>query len=324
MSSRISRYQESISRFIKTKSSYCEILKFNNNLENLISVNDHEASIILLTILNGQLKKKNLKSHGYHMASGVDLMMSVVMINDNLTHYEDKFNASVVKNFINQAPIYIYECLSQNIETLENMIDKDKTSKTHRKIHSFLHKKMLNVTKYENIIGSEKSHKTDIIKFKFEDKTLINSKYRILKIVGKDTLLNYVERTYGTVCQCAFVLGWLLGLGEEKAIPNLEKLGTSLGIIIKLSNDFKNLERDMTTSNGMSYNLIINFGIHECFSIFDDNKTSLIEGCLLMDVYSITIKEVIDNIEKKFDTHLKNTDLELNSRYSSFSTLISK
>jgi hypothetical protein len=324
MSSRISRYQESISRFIKTKSSYCEILKLNNSLENLISVNDHEASIILLTILNGQLKKKNLKSHGYHMAAGVDLMMSVVMINDNVAHFDSKFNKGVVKNFINQAPVYIYECSSQNIETLENMVDKEKTLKTQKKIHSFLHKKMLDITKHENIVGVEKPHRTDIIKYKFQDKTIINTKYRVLKIIDKQTLLNYVERTYGTVCQCAFVLGWLLGLGEEKAIPNLEKLGNNLGIIIKLSNDFKNLERDMATSNEVSYNMIVNCGIHECFSIFDDNKTSLIEGCLLMDVYSITIKEVIDNIEKKFDTHLKNTDLELNSRYSSFSTMPSK
>ena len=58
--SRILRYQDSIIRFIKTRSPYAEIMKFNINIENLINESNHEASVILLTILNGLSKKKNL------------------------------------------------------------------------------------------------------------------------------------------------------------------------------------------------------------------------------------------------------------------------
>jgi hypothetical protein len=256
------------------------------------------------------------------MAAGVDLMMTIVMVNDNLNYFEGKYGKDLIRNFINQAPMHIYECLSQNIETLENIVDKekDKVLKIHRKIHAFLNKKMLEITKYETMVATSKVHKTDIIKFRFENKNIIETKYRKMNIIDKDILINYVERTYGAVCQCSFVLGWLLGLGEDKSIPNFERLGIHLGIIIKLSNDFKNIERDILNSDGTSNNLIVNYGIHECFSLFDDSKLKLLEGCLTMDVYSITIKEVIDHIEKRFDLYLKNTDLELNSRYSSFST----
>ena len=319
--SRISRYQESISRFIKTKSSYSDIIKSNSICENIINVNDHEASIILLTVLNGQYKKKKLKAHhGYYMASGIDLMMSHVMINDNIGYHESKFGKNSVKNILGRTSIYVHECLLQNIETLENIIEKDKVLKIYKKISTYVNKKLKDVTECVELKSNTKVHKTDIIKYKFSDKNIIENKYRKLNVVDKDLLIDYVERTFGAVCQCSFVMGWLLGLGDEKMIPNLERLGTHLGLLIKLSKDFKNLERDInSTSTGMSNNLIVNYGIHECFALFDESKIKLLEGCLTLDIYNITVKEVIDYIENTFDDHLKNTDLELNSRYTSFS-----
>lgn len=319
--SRISRYQESISRFIKTKSPYSDIIKSNNNNELILSINQHESSILLLTIFNGQKKKKKFKSHeSYNMASGIDLMMTTCMLNDNLVYYKSTFGENQVKNFISQAPVYISECLSKNLETLENVVEKEKVFKMQTKLYSYFNKKMIGITKVEEIKATEKPHKSDIIKYKFNNKNIINLKYRKLKIIDKDTLLDYVERTFGATCQCSFVFGWLLGVGEEKYLPNLEKMGSALGLLIKLSNDFKNLERDISSAETHSYNMIVNCGIHECFGLFNENKLKLLEGCFTLDVYSTTIKEIIDHIEKNFDTYLKNTELELNSRYSSFST----
>lgn len=319
--SRISRYQQSISNFIKTKSCYSDTIKSSNNIENIINLNDRETSIILLNISSEQYKKKNLKPHHcLYMASGVDLMLTVAMINDNVKYFEGKFGKNTIKNFVSQAPIYVSECLSQNMETLENVLDKDKVLKIQRKIHSFLHKKLLDTSRQDDMKSNGKVHKLDIIKHKFNNKNLVNDKYRKLNLIDRDKLVDYVERTYGSVCQCAFVLGWLLGLGDEKMIRNFEKLGTHLGILIKLANDFQNLERDIETSDGVTYNLIANYGIHECFKLFDESKLKLLEGCLTLNVYNTTIKEVIDHIEKKFDDRLKNTDLELASKYSSFSS----
>lgn len=319
--SRISRYQESISRFIKTKSPYSEIIKPHNNNERILSINEHESSILLLTIFNGQKKKKKFKSHeSYNMAAGIDLMMTLCMINDNINYYTSTFGESQIKNFISQSPMYTSECLAKNLETLDNVIDKDKVFKLQTKIYSYFNKKMIGITKIEEIKGSEKAHKTDIIKYKFNNKNIINLKYRKLKIIDQDTLIDYVNRTFGATCQCAFVLGWLLGLGDEKSINHLERMGMCFGMLIKLSHDFKNLERDISSAETCTYNMIVNCGIHECFAIFNENKLSLLEGCFTLDVYSTTIKEIVDHIERNFDTYLKNTELELNSKYSSFST----
>lgn len=319
--SRISRYQESIVRFIKTKSSYPEIIKSYPSLESLINISQHEPAIIFLTIMHSQYKKKKQKTpNGYYMSSGIDIMLINTMINDNRIHFENIYGKDVVKNFNIKVPIYVLECLSQNMETLENSLDNQVVLQIQKKVNLFIYKKINEILKNETLEGNEKVHKTDIIKYRFTDKKIID-KYRKMKIIDKDKLISYVDRKYGYICQCAFMLGLLLGGGDEKMLNNMEKLGSYLGLLIKLSNDFSNIERDIKESNGSCYNLIINYGIHECFKLFDDNKIKLLEGCLTLDIYNITIKEIIDNIEKKFDTYLKNTDLELVSRYSSFSSL---
>jgi hypothetical protein len=318
--SRITKYQDSICKFIKTKSSFVELTQNTEN-DMILLLNEHESSIFLLTIFSGQKKKKKFKSHeAYNIASGVDLMMTVCMLNDNIEYYNDNYGETNVKNFLSQSPFFISECLSKNLETLENIMDKNKVSKMQTKLFSYLNKKMIGISKFEKIYGKDKPHKTDLIKFNFENKNIIESKYRKLKIIDKNVLLEYVNRTYGSACQCSFVFGWLLGMGDEKYIPNLEKLGLQLGLIIKLSHDFKNLEKNIESSKESSFNMIVNCGIYECFELFDQNKTGLIEGCMLMDIYSVTVKEIIDYVEKKFDICLKNSDLELNSRYTSFST----
>lgn len=319
--SRISRYQESISRFIKLKSPYSEIIKFNNNNDTLLSINDHEASIILLTIFNGLKKKKKFKSHeSYNMASGIDLMITTLMIHDNLNYYNSTYGEHRIKNFIGQSPIYAYECLVKNLETFDNVGDKDKLHKSESKIYSYFNRKMLNIMSYEDFKATEHVHKTDIVNYGFANKNIINLKYKKLKLVDKDILIDYIEKTYGSVCQCAFVLGWLLGGGDEKQINNLERLGTYLARMIKLTNDFKNLERDITYAETFTTNYVVNYGIHETFELFDESKIKLLEGCFILDIYNTTIKEVIDHIEKCFDNYLKVSNLELVSKYTSFST----
>ena len=318
--SRISRYQDSVTRFIKNKSAYSDVIKASNIIDTIIKINDRSASIILLTVMNGQCKKRKIKAHhGYYIASGIDLMMTIVILNDNIRYFKNKYDKYEIKNFIKQAPMYIIQSYMQNIDVLNDVIEKDKLAKLQKKIFNFINSKLLDITKYEKINTIRKVHKTDIIKYKFSDKNLIESTYRNLNLANDDELLNYVERTYGSACQCCFVMGWLFGTGDEKSISALEKLGTYLGYLIKLSIDFENLERDLKHAKYMSLNLIINLGIHKSFNLFDENKVKLIEGCMLLGIYNITIKEVMDNIEKKFDLHLQKSDLELISKYSSFS-----
>lgn len=319
--SRISRYQESIVKCIRSKSSYSNFIK-EYGIDELVQLCDHEAAMVLLTILNSHCKKKHINGHhGYYMASGVDLLMIYVMINDNLEYYQKKFGLLQTNNVKQQAVTFVYECLLQNIETLEGTLPEvtSDTKKYFRQMTSYLHKKITEITEFKEFSPTSKVKRTDIIKFKFSDRNIIENKYKNLLLIENDILTEHIDRTYGAVCQCAFVFGWMLGMGEEKMIPNLEKLGLYFGTMIKIAKDFQNLERDINNSScGYSLNIIVNNGIHNAFDLFDRCKVKLNEGCMLMGIHNITIKEVMDFVEKIFDTNLEKAELDLESKYSSF------
>ena len=320
---RIIKYQESISKFLKTKSCFSTIIKSNPIYESIIANSDHLLPIILLTILSNQTKNKDLKSHhGYYMSSGIDILMCIVMILDNEVYYNNKYGKTNITNFITEMPIYISTCVSQNIETMESSVDKEKILKIFHTSINYIQSKIQlilsrnNMVKYNNPDTNVK--KTDIIKFKFNDKTIIKNKYKNLKQVDRQSMLTYIETKYGSVCECSFVMGWLLSAGEMKNIDKFEALGISMGYVLKISNDFYNLERDIKYSDTLSNNFIVNYGIHACFSIFIENKIKLIEGCLKLDILTNTIQEIFDYIENKFDKCIANTDIELQSLYSDF------
>ena len=211
------------------------------------------------------------------MASGIDLLMTNIILNDSFDYYEKKYGKTMMKNIIVQFPIHVTNCLVQNIDILEVVAEKEKKTKLHTKLFTYLNTKMLAMTEYKEFVSYTRATKTDITKYKFSDQSTIN-KYKKLNILNKEKLLEYVNNTYGAVCQCAFVLGWLLGLGDEKSIDKLEDLGNELGLMIKLSKDFKNLEKDILSANNTSTNLIVNMGIYECFDLFNQNKIKQVKG----------------------------------------------
>jgi hypothetical protein len=321
---RIVKYQESILKFLKTKSCFQKIIKSNKVYENIIeNSNEHLLSIILLTIFSNQTKNKDLKSHhGYYMTSGIDILLIIVNILDNELYYYSKYGKDNIISFITEMPIYIFKCISQNIETLEDIVEKDVILKLYHNCVIYLQTKISLILMKETLLTEqcELVKKTDIIKFNFKDKTLLKNKYKHLKQINKEKLLKYIENKYGSVCNCAFTLGWLLSVSDmnSKKIEKLEKLANYFAIIIKLSEDFINLERDIKYSDVYSNNFIVNYGIHACFALFIENKVLLLEGCMSLDILTVTFNEIFDYIELKFDKCIANTEIELISLYSSF------
>lgn len=320
MSSRIAKYQTSILKFVKTKSIFSKIIKEQPIIELIAADIDYMSPIILLTITTSNQKKKSIKTyHGYYMASGVFMAMLIVQILDNKKFYDTKYGKNVIDQIIGEVPFYIYNCLSQNLETLANSLDEETVLSIYHKATEILTKKLLLVMQPITLTAINLVRRTDVIKYKFKNKNIINDKYKKLKRVDKDKLIDYVDQKYGSVCQMAFTLGWLMSSGDEKLANNFERLGTHLGLLVKLVKDFQNIEQDIDNSNVYSTNLLVNTGIHECFALFSETKLKLIEGCMTLDVFTITVKEIVDYLERKFEECLGNTDLELKSMYSSFS-----
>ena len=149
-------------------------------------------------------------------------------------------------------------------------------------------------------------------------KKLQIQKEKLLKIkqANRDHLMNYITKKFGSVCQVSVISGWIISCCDDKEITNLEKLGISLGVLLKLSYDFTNLEEDLLMADDKTNNFVINYGIQESFELFIDNKSKFIEGCIILDIYTNTVKEIVDLVETNVDKFVDDTIPDLKSQYT--------
>jgi|688.fasta_scaffold164253_2 hypothetical protein len=318
--SRISRHQESIDKFLK------KYILSKNELENIdlvvknLNLFDHIPGILLNTVLFSLIKKKgNMNAHP--MACGVDIMMFLSIITDKKRYYEEDFGKDRYKNLCNELIITIYKSLSQNMETVKTNGNSDTSIKIYTNCINFINKKIYDISKIEELLSNKKMIKNDVSTLKFKNKDIIKTKYAKLYKIDREIILKYIEDKFGKVCQCALVLGWILGDGDEKTIEKLENMGLYFGNIIKICYDFQNIEEDIDNANKTTTNVIANIGVHESFTLFIENKIKFIEGCTALDIYTNTMKEVMDLIEDKIDNCLEKSNIDLKSTYSSFSSI---
>lgn len=320
--SRLSRYQESISKFIKKnclsyiiQNSNDEILC--NKIENILQKCDNLISIILSTVLNSQCKKQKVSLHGYYCATAIEMLMIITNIKDNPTYFENEYGYIYITKINKLFLSFLNICLSQNIEYIQTSTNKDKINKIFHQTIKILNQKTFNIIdddimEYEN----EPIKKTDLLNLNYNN--IKNPKKIISEIIPikKDSLHKYIKRKYGNICQLSLIIGWLLGYGDEKYISNLEKIGIYLGFIVKISYDFKNIERDLLFMNSQknTTNFIINFGIQEAFETFFQNKIKFIEGCMNLDIYTNTIKEIIDFFEDDIDIIIDKMPADMKSQ----------
>lgn len=299
--SRISRYQDSINKFFKNKS--CSLFSENNKniVENMYPEINHIISILLLTTLNSQCRKGNIKFHGYYIATGIDILWMIVKINDSKKYYDNIYGDIQIYNFCLESTILIYNCLSQNINSFQD-INNNKIIKIYQNCINYLNKNINKCISYNKIKNGNINVNPLIYKF---TKSNTNDEYLKLKSINETDIDKYICEKYGTLCSIALTLGWLMGNGDDKMIPIIEKIGINFGYIIKIANDFKNIERDINNSdNNISTNIVINIGIIKSYIKFIENKTSFIENSLFLGIYNITIKEIMDIIEKEIDIYL--------------------
>ena len=305
-------------KFIKNKSSINNIedLQIRNNILEIISNSDHVVSILLLTILNNQGKRNNdLTLHGYYIASCIDFMMVITKLLDDET-YTKKYGATNIQKMINELISLINICLSQNIEAIQPHFTKEKILKIFHSCLLIINKKMSKILSTDVLDLDKKIKTTDIIKCYFTDIQKIKSTISKLKQVKRSSLMNFIDNKYGSICQISMKLGWLLAGSDEKNLTTIEKLGTIFALIIKLSIDFTSLEDDIYKSDGYTKNYIVNYGFQNAFELFLENKQKFIEGCIHLNIYTNTIKEIIDLIEDKIDEVIDKSSPDMKSHYT--------
>lgn len=291
--SRIERYQDGINNFIINKTNIDEEIKKK------ILDSNHLLGIIMASLINLNTKKTNYKVHGYYTAAAIDLLL--------LNIYENSI--FLLNN--------IYSLFHTNFDIIKFPTCNDLSVRTLKFGLTYLSSQLNIIFNQKRYEEQKRTQKSDILNL--ITKINIKTKIKELNIVKKDDLTSFLNNKYGTIGEIVFILGWTIGGGEIKAefMKELQLMGNKLGLIYKIAIDFENIELDI--EKGYIYNVVLNNGIQESFVLFMDLKIEFLEALFKHNLYTHTIKEVMDLLEDKIDLILKKSNIDMKSTYSTLS-----
>lgn len=330
--SRISRYQNGMLEFLKSKSFINKTTETTKKiLLELIELSDHIPAILCLTILNNQCKKNDIRIHGYYLASGIDALTLIAKVCSSRDHFDNKYGQIAIDNMIMEVTSCFYKCITQNIQTLRLSKNENMNStKLTQLCIEYSTKILPYITQKQAYESEERMKKTDLLCMAIDDKTY--QQYKKKNKLDKDTITEDVNRRYGSVCKLALCLGWILGqnddaslgklkeLTDEKCIEQLEKLSEHIGAFLKLHDDFKYVNRDIRYGR-YSLNYVINYGIKEAYTELIEAKANFIEGTMVLGIDTKTTKEIIDMVVRDVDSIVKDVSVDMDTQYDDVSTM---
>ena len=173
--SRISRYQESIKKFITNRISLSD---FNNDNSKMIkkhlSSSDYIFPIILLTILNNQNKKNGISYQGYYAALSVEFIKIILDTEDN-------------QNISNDLVLLSIKLLFQNIDTIKRYISADKILASYSSITEL-------IIKYTNSNGINANIKILLLVNFFELLKGFSIKHQVSHAKRTDNIQSAINR----------------------------------------------------------------------------------------------------------------------------------
>lgn len=313
--SRISRYQESMTKFIKQKSCLNSLNdSIKQKIFTLTDDCDHIVSILFLTVMNSQCQKNGNIINGYHMATSIELMLYNCLLNDNKLYYENKLSKNDVDDVDSNCIGLINVCIVNNNETMQTNYSGtqiDKLTKMSNNVTRQINSNLYKLLKKPTFTFTGNINKTDVVKYKFNDMNVAKKKLCSIKRVNPESLNTYINEKYGFVCQQALLLGWIIGGGDEKQCNNIEKLGLCFGMMLKCVHDFVNIDHDLEYAVDHTKNIVLNNGFQNSFETFVTNKVCFIEGCIKYSIYTNTVKEIIDLLESKLGPVIDNSSPDI-------------
>lgn len=328
--SRLVRYQQSLERFIKDRSC----LKDTNcvpNVEveslsyNYIKKSNWILSILLLTIMNNQNKKKQISLQGYYAATSVEFLYAMTRIIDCKEQFCKNYGFDNYSKIIN----YFMTCsnlsLCQNLESIKDIIGQRSSSiflesvKAYNNSLSFT--RLLNDDKLE-LDETEPKPDDDLLKWYIKDDKKLADEFINLKRVKHDSLKGYIDKKLGSLVELSLCLGWILGCGEIASLDKIKNLSKCFAMIYKLSEDFDNIEEDICNNqDGVTLNYVVNYGLQKSYETFMQNKQKFLEEVMILDIYTTTIKEIMNYIEQKVDNVIDDTSPDIKSNFSNIYTV---
>lgn len=322
--SRISRYQDSIKKFIVNRNCYSWLDE--SPLKNFFCKNSKPSNyffpILFLTILNSQNKKNRASYQGYYAAVSIEFIRMII----ELTNNTNKTNMESYYKLIINLVLMTIKTLSQNIDVIKRHIPLDKILESYMGIINELVVTVgsKGIMADVKIVPSGKI-KNDIYKYYFKENDKNLDKLSKIKVLDKKSLDKIINGRACLLSELTVSIAWILGCGNKDKMSEIKKVGRYFGFMYQLASDFQRVESDLDNipdngTDNTTLNYIINCGFQVAHESFMHYKEKFIEGLIKLDIYTGTVKELINLLEQQVDEIIDETTPDLSSNYSTLNT----
>lgn len=316
--SRLVKYRESLSKFMNERSGLVINISNKSDKEwftNYLKSENLLLPTLLLTTMNSQNKKHKITTQGYTGATSIQTLLALKEIRSNQDR-NDLLLPGLQIHLITTGQRFI----CQNLESVGRNVVKKSYGERFLMVHKIYSEFLTHVgNENDNEIKlTEYSPHHDLVKWYLInneesegilDEMTIGSSYRRVMQVDKESYMNWLYNDLGKYVEISMVIGWLLGCGCVSDIIQVEQIAKYFTIMYKLSMDFENIREDIkrVNSNGFCPNYIVNFGLQDSYELFMSSKEKFLEETMKMEIYTNTIKEIVDLIDKKVDKIIEET-----------------
>jgi hypothetical protein len=320
--SRLIRYKESLSRFINEKSSILKSLPDDSvipHMQHKIKDSDYILSILFLTTMNSQNKRNKVLMQGYYIASGIEMLQLLLDLIEHEHDIVEKYNQNIYHKLTNFLIIISQKMVCMNLDSVKRFLSPELTGTVFLNIMSHYNDAISYNTLFrENLIEvTDGAPHQDLLRWYIKDDTELQNKFSELKQVNRESLTNYINNKIGTLCELAVCLGWMIGCGEDKDLSKVKKISKYFTMFYALSKNFMTIEEDIKNSkNRICLNYVVNFGLQDSYELFMYNKEKFIEETMILDIYTSTVKEIVDYVESRVDQIIDKTEPDLKSNWS--------
>lgn len=304
---KITRYNDLFFKFLNRRSNYSKIINSSNQNDLAVTILEKIDMSIpifclhLIGIMNNNTSNNGKSNHSYFFATAVFYMLTILKIKE---HYYNNGNY-----LLELLPIYTIMEIIQNSKTmnLNKNVDSDVLNLTTEILE--------NISKPRFFKNTSRVKKTDITKYNFQNPNTLK-KYEKMERIEYNDLITYINETYGALFKYILDVSVIVTSFKNK-IP--EKQHKSLGFLIKIIEDFMNMEKDINDAiEKYTTNICVNIGIDATYQLYINNKILFIELGSSLDISS-TVTAIIDILDDKFNNCLNNLYIDLKTQNSSYS-----
>lgn len=323
--SRVSKYQESIGRFMANSSCLPYASgnldpELSKLIEAFVDRSDKFVSILLLTVINNQNRKNKVNVQGYYAAAAVEFLSYLKWLEQHRKSLIGEFGEEVIESVPYRLSSSVLKSTLSNLEVSRRYIsDVDRYQKLMSHVLDLVCDESPLDGKKVDLETRKATTKDNLYRFYLNKRPELQPKYLRVKLVEKGSLMRWYEDGVCRLFKVAVSLGWLLTNSNEKKMAGIEKLGRLFAIVYQIGNSFETVDEEIIAAdrdNRLSTNYIVNVGLQQAYDDYMWYKQRLITELMLNDLYTKTVKEMIEKLDDGVDGFIETTSPDIKSSYS--------